>query len=95
MPRNHVDQMIASPLTREEELALACPQSGPRPGRADRRKAPRRASGRRGAVLRASRTELEASGIAGSVAQSIASGCSFDDAAAQQEKMLAVRRQSW
>jgi DNA processing protein len=40
------------------------------------------------AIFRASRTELEAAGVSGSVAQSIASGCSFDDAAAQQEKML-------
>src|SRR5712671_80092 len=39
------------------------------------------------AVLHASRTELEAAGVSGSVAQSIASGCAFDDAVAQQEKM--------
>lgn len=38
-------------------------------------------------VLRASRSELEAVGVAGSVAQSIASGCSFEDAVVQQEKM--------
>ena len=37
-------------------------------------------------VFAASRTELEAAGVAGGVAQSIASGCSFEDAAAQQEK---------
>jgi DNA processing protein len=40
------------------------------------------------AVFRASRSELEAAGIAGGVAQSIASGCVFDDAVAQQHKML-------
>jgi DNA processing protein len=40
------------------------------------------------AVFRASRSELEAAGVPGSVAQSIASGCSFDDAANQQEKAL-------
>ena len=40
------------------------------------------------AIFRASRTELEAAGVSGAVAQSIASGCSFEDAAAQQEKML-------
>src|SRR5258708_27394274 len=40
------------------------------------------------AVLRASRTELEAAGVSGSVAQSIASGCAFDDAVDQQKKML-------
>jgi len=39
------------------------------------------------AVFRASRSELEAVGLSGSVAQSIASGCSFEDAVLQQEKM--------
>ena len=39
------------------------------------------------AVFRASRTELEAAGVKGSVAQSIASGCSFEDAVDQQHKM--------
>ncbi len=42
------------------------------------------------AVLRASRTELEAAGVSGSVAQSIASGCAFDDAVEQQRKMSEV-----
>jgi DNA processing protein len=42
------------------------------------------------AVFRATRTELEAAGIGGAVAQSIASGCTFEDAAAQHEKMLAA-----
>jgi len=40
------------------------------------------------AVFRASRTELEGAGVSGSVAQSIASGCSFEDAVLQQGKML-------
>ena len=40
------------------------------------------------AVFRASRTELEAAGVSGAVAQSIASGCSFEEAADQQAKML-------
>ena len=40
------------------------------------------------AVFRASRTELECAGASGSVAQSIASGCTFDDAIAQQQRML-------
>jgi DNA processing protein len=40
------------------------------------------------AILRASRAEIEASGVAGSVAQSISSGCAFEDAVVQQEKML-------
>src|SRR4051794_23750834 len=39
------------------------------------------------AIFRASRTELEALGVSGAVAQSIASGCTFDEAVAQQEKM--------
>jgi DNA processing protein len=39
------------------------------------------------AIFRASRTELEGTGISGAIAQSIASGCTFEDAAAQQEKM--------
>src|SRR5258707_1232007 len=39
------------------------------------------------AIFRASRTELEGAGISGTVAQSIASGCTFEEAAAQQEKM--------
>jgi DNA processing protein len=40
------------------------------------------------AILRASRSELEAGGLSGSVAQTIASGCTFDDAIEQQQKML-------
>ncbi|MGE5647216.1 MAG: DNA-processing protein DprA [Acidobacteriota bacterium] len=39
------------------------------------------------AVMRASRSELEKNGVAGSVAQSISSGCSFEDAVLQQTKM--------
>ncbi len=39
------------------------------------------------AIFRASRTELEMAGASGAVAQSIASGCTFEDAAAQHEKM--------
>jgi DNA processing protein len=39
------------------------------------------------AIFRASRTELEGAGASGTVAQSIASGCTFDEAATQQERM--------
>ena len=39
------------------------------------------------AVFRASRSDLEAAGVSGAVAQSIASGCAFEDAATQQEKV--------
>lgn len=40
------------------------------------------------AIFRASRTELEAAGLSGTVAQSVASGCTFEDAAQQQERMM-------
>lgn len=39
------------------------------------------------AVFRASRTELEGAGVSGAIAQTIASGCTFEDAAAQQQKL--------
>ena len=39
------------------------------------------------AIFRASRTELEAAGVNGAVAQSIASGITFEDGAAQHDKM--------
>ncbi|HEY2845320.1 MAG TPA: DNA-processing protein DprA, partial [Bryobacteraceae bacterium] len=38
-------------------------------------------------VFRASRSELEAAGIASGLAQSIASGCAFEDAVTQQHKL--------
>ena len=36
------------------------------------------------AIFRASRSELQAAGLSGGVAQSLSSGCAFDDAADQQ-----------
>jgi DNA processing protein len=42
------------------------------------------------AVFRASRSELEAAGVSPGVAQSISSGCSFDDAVTQQQKLAEV-----
>jgi len=39
------------------------------------------------AVFRASRSELEAAGISSGLAQSIVSGCAFDDAVTQQQKL--------
>jgi len=39
------------------------------------------------AIFRASRTELESAGVSGAVAQSIASGITFEDAAGQHDKM--------
>src|SRR5579863_6941156 len=38
------------------------------------------------AIFRASASELEAVGLNGAIARSVASGCSFDDAASQQQK---------
>jgi DNA processing protein len=40
------------------------------------------------ALFRATPSELEACGVSGSIARSIASGCTFDDAAGQKEKMM-------
>ena len=40
------------------------------------------------AIFRASRSELEAYGLPPATAQSIASGCTFDDAVLQQQRML-------
>jgi DNA processing protein len=40
------------------------------------------------AVFRASRADLESCGLSGSIAQSISSGCIFEDAADQQQKLL-------
>src|SRR6476661_2358216 len=39
------------------------------------------------AVFRASRSELAAAGVSAGLAQSIASGCAFDDAVTQQQKL--------
>jgi DNA processing protein len=81
-------QELASTLTPEDELhwlALCLvPGLGPRVARRliERFRSPQ-------AILRASRSELEDQGVAGSVAQSIASGCAFEDAVVQQEKMRA------
>jgi len=78
--------MLAPTLTREEELhwlaLILIPGLGARKtGQLlERFRTPQ-------AAFRASRSELEAAGLGGVVAQSIASGCSFDDAVAQQEKM--------
>ena len=42
------------------------------------------------AIFRASPSELESAGISGGLARSITSGCTFEDAVVQQEKMLAA-----
>jgi DNA processing protein len=41
------------------------------------------------AIFRATRHELEGGGLPGSIAQTIESGCTFEDAVEQQEKMVA------
>src|ERR1041385_8450009 len=38
-------------------------------------------------VFRASRSELEAAGVPPGLAQSVSSGCAFDDAVTQQQKL--------
>src|SRR5471030_1936398 len=81
--------MPSSVLSREEELYWLALKLVPGLGTRtagkllDRLRTPQ-------AIFRASRTELEAAGLSGAVAQSVASGCTFEDAAAQQEKMVQV-----
>jgi DNA processing protein len=81
--------MPVSTTPREEELhwlALRLvPGLGPRKSGLliDRFKTPQ-------AIFRASLTELEMAGISGAVAQSIVSGCAFEEAVEQQQKMAAT-----
>ena len=78
--------MLSPVLSREEELYWLALRLVPGLGTRsagkllDRLRTPQ-------AIFRATRTELEAVGLSGTVAQSIASGCTFEDAATQQEKM--------
>lgn len=75
------------PLTVEEELYWLALRMTPGLGtrRAalllDRMKTPQ-------AIFRASASELEGAGLSGAVARSVASGCAFEDAASQQQKLL-------
>jgi DNA processing protein len=79
--------MLSSVLSREEELYWLAFKMVPGLGTRtsgkllDRFRTPQ-------AIFRASRTELESAGVSGAVAQSIASGITFEDAAAQQDKIL-------
>jgi DNA processing protein len=79
--------MLAPVLSREEELHWLALKLIPGLGTRntarllDRFRTPQ-------AIFRATRTELEGAGVSGAVAQSIASGCTFEDAASQQQKML-------
>ena len=80
--------MLATACTREEELHWLALRMVPSLGarRAgqliERFRTPQ-------AIFRASASELEAAGLLSAVARSIASGCAFEDAVVQQEKLLA------
>ena len=79
--------MPLSALSREEELYWLALKLVPGLGTRTSGKLLDRFRGPQ-AIFRASRTELEAAGVSGAVAQSIASGITFEDAAAQQDKAL-------
>jgi DNA processing protein len=78
--------MLSPALSREEELYWLALKLVPGLGTRtsgkllDRFRTPQ-------AIFRASRSELEAAGLSGAVAQSVSSGCTFEDAVTQQEKM--------
>ena len=78
--------MLSPVLSREEELYWLALKLVPGLGTRtsgkllDRFRTPQ-------AIFHASRTELEAAGLKGAVAQSVSSGCTFEDAVTQQEKM--------
>jgi DNA processing protein len=78
--------IVTSALTREEQLDWLALKMTPGLGARtavrllERYRSPQ-------AILRAPRSEIEAQGVAGSVAQSLASGCTYEDAAAQQKKL--------
>ena len=78
--------MVAPTLTREEELHWIALKLVPGLGTRTAGKLLERFHTPQ-AIFRASRTELEGAGVNGAVAQSIASGCTFEDAVTQQEKM--------
>ena len=77
---------LTSNLTQEEELNWLALKMVPGLGARtaarllERFRTPR-------AILTASRSEIEAAGIAGGVAQSVSSGCAFDEAVLQQQRM--------
>jgi DNA processing protein len=81
-----VGQLLASSLTREQELEWLALRLVPGLGTRSATKLLERFRTPQ-AILRASRSELEARGVAGAVAQSISSGCAYEDAVVQQEKM--------
>jgi DNA processing protein len=78
--------MLSPVLSREEELYWLALKLVPGLGTRTSGKLLAR-FGTPQAIFRASRTELEAAGVNGAVAQSVASGCTFEEAVTQQEKM--------
>jgi DNA processing protein len=79
--------MPAPILTREEELHWIALRLVPGLGTRTAAKLLERFRSAQ-AIFRASHTELEAAGLSGAVSQSIASGTTFEEAAAQQQRML-------
>ena len=86
MPHATVPNPSPAALTNEEELYWLALRMVPGLGTRriglllDRLRTPQ-------AIFRASASELEAAGLTSAVAQSVASGCSFEDAAGQQQKI--------
>ena len=77
-------RMPATILSREEELHWIALRLIPGQGTRTSAKLIERFRSAQ-TIFRASRRELEGAGVSGAIALSIASGCSFEDAAAQQE----------
>jgi DNA processing protein len=84
--------MLAQALTKEAELHWIALRLVPGLGARRAQELIRRFNTPQ-AVFRAAPAELESAGLPGSLAQSIASGCTFDDAVDQQHKMLEVDAQ--
>jgi len=84
-----MSRLTAVTVSREEELYWLALQLVPGLGK---RKASQLLGqfGTPQEIFRTPASELEATGLAGSVARSIASGCVFEDAAGQQEKAMAA-----
>jgi DNA processing protein len=78
--------MLASSITLEEELHWLALKMVPGLGARTAAKLLERFRSP-AAIFRASRSELEASGVGGGVAQSIVSGCSFEEASLQHQRM--------
>jgi DNA processing protein len=84
IPTKVVPAVTRTPLTQEEELCWLALRLIPGLGTRRSTLLLERFKGA-AAIFRASAAELEDAGIPGALARSIASGCSFDDAAGQQQ----------